>query len=59
MLSLFQKKVTTCKSIFSFSKTVAKRAKIMVELNVRCIRNVFNDWRTSATMVSVLILSSL
>ncbi len=59
MLSLFQKKVSTCKNIFSLPKTTAKRTVTMVELNERCIRNVFNDWRTSATMVSVLILSSL
>ncbi len=41
-LSLFQKEVSTRKSIFSLPKTVAKRAKTMVGLNERCIRNVFN-----------------
>ncbi len=43
MLSLFQKEVSTCKSIFSLPKTTAKRTVTMVELNERCIPNVFND----------------
>ncbi len=41
MRSLFRKEVSTCKSIFSFPKTMGERTMTMVEINERCIPNVF------------------